>query len=1675
MLRQLDSISLKLTVKFIPDRAVPFLESIQNRFENISIATGRYLMEWLNLLVDWLDPVLLHASLVHFNPLRLSFRKVYENVTNGLRSLVTDLKSKISFAVTQKKWNEVSVHLKTAQLDLPKVDYDELLSSIKQTINIGMEGFISSIDTFSPSLFVQLFETTVVKLTEVKDCYDRMAEFDVIRLDSVTDCELHIQEFIRKRMEDCFATLLPSKNFQLLEADVSALREIRDKIVIIPMQCRFGSTVLNFDKYLDGIIDSNQKQIDDILDSGMDSLVAQEISAFAENPPVNFLESLKACHDVAKYSNCYNSAKSSIIDKFSLLLRSADGLNEEIMFIEQFEIQYNIASDARQYVTLDIKAELDKLCHNAKAKIDKVKQEREIEKTLFETEKLPKYIEKFKSMCMQYDFEEAKKIKACIIVRTILKLISQVESMLTKNEITFAIPKVAVILHYFSLYRSALDEIANSLTPKKVTLRIYTLPYRTRHKEGCHYYIVLNGTPYYINPTREQLDSLQYDFTPTINPHLSVIYSESDAADKCYALVEVVVSFINSCSGGSESMKRFVDPKDDVHIKSGLVDKLYEVKLLLDTCQENHDAWDIWDGFMNSTLSGKFFSKPALNTQQLRNDVLKKALDAYFKKILELCLAKDFLNNEECTSLNESDRDKFYVKINKSYNAIQNVELLANHINMNIAELQSMKNDIRVHFTAQIEKIHDYLKIAVENIPTENMEIYSQCSISFDNFRSIFDIIADSAIKDQAIKFRNLVANLFMTKFKLLKSDIFRLNSSVNNFGSVEIDQIIDKLVVKLKTMSRGLPYFSADIDQVIDDSLDELRDGLKGSARFGMIALRIQEKIQSDESGEYIKSLLRHKAFDEISTILRNKKTGTFFTILHVLGLQIVNKQLKDCTYPGSSRIESDDMTFERRVFMYEQFLKFDKTYWDNVERGLNKPKIVMNECKQFALKWINDNSSPEIDRIMNSMAYVFAYWTLTRYRGAGAILPPKTNNSSNGNESKESATMNDPRDSLIQPHPAQICAIFRLFGIDKRESIGLNKVGLEKHLIQVFTGEGKSVILAITSTLLGMMGYAVDCACYSSYLSERDYGEFQDIFKAFGVDQRIKYGTFGTLCEDFINSKGDLREMVEVSVTGRIASKKKKDDPRKGLPRVLLIDEVDTFFSPDYYGKLYEPYATISDPTITAMIRWLLWDNRSKKLSWDTVSNSPPFSACLARFPQWRDIVTEMVKGMVCDLKVVTNPNFKVDYVIDEFELSNISEPSMNAALVGRLYCGGFSYAKIPDMYHCVLGVTGTLKQIVNGPDGVLIRDYSISKFTYLPSVYGNNQLEFHENSDSDVMLVNRAEYFLKIKSEIDTRIKHKNGLAYNRAVFVFFNDLETLNAFYEDPIFINLKRHANILSEKVSAKNKEGIIRAAASSGKVVLMTKAFGRGTDFICYDDRMIDAGGTHVIQTFLSEQVAEEVQIKGRTARQGNLGSYSMILLYDDLERFLITHADVEHIKHSKILYSALNDRRNKFYTSALFPIIRDGVKKIEGQFIESQQFYVATLSRDHSGMNAFLMKYNKVELASAVEKEVSRTVVLMDATGSMHLLLNLAKNAVKGMFENMIKGVNLRNKETTTLKEEAANINVQFMVYRNYNAPPELLLQESRWELLNDNPSRLYAFTMLHRSCCCKNHDGNY
>ena len=62
-------------------------------------------------------------------------------------------------------------------------------------------------------------------------------------------------------------------------------------------------------------------------------------------------------------------------------------------------------------------------------------------------------------------------------------------------------------------------------------------------------------------------------------------------------------------------------------------------------------------------------------------------------------------------------------------------------------------------------------------------------------------------------------------------------------------------------------------------------------------------------------------------------------------------------------------------------------------------------------------------------------------------------------------------------------------------------------------------------------------------------------------------------------------------------------------------------------------------------------------------------------------------------------------------------------------------------------------------------------------------------------------------------------------------------------------------------------------------------------------------GGPHAVQTFLSEQKSEEKQIMGRTAKQGADGSYSVVLIDSELEKYEIKSDDIKEQSENGVLY----------------------------------------------------------------------------------------------------------------------------------------------------------------------------
>lgn len=358
-----------------------------------------------------------------------------------------------------------------------------------------------------------------------------------------------------------------------------------------------------------------------------------------------------------------------------------------------------------------------------------------------------------------------------------------------------------------------------------------------------------------------------------------------------------------------------------------------------------------------------------------------------------------------------------------------------------------------------------------------------------------------------------------------------------------------------------------------------------------------------------------------------------------------------------------------------------------------------------------------------------------------------------------------------------------------------------------------------------------------------------------------------------------------------------------------------------------------------------------------------------------------------------------------------------------------------------HNRLNSLGTLKQLGEEQDRIIRGSpFNIAKRTYMPSTYGNSR-----RTDFPTIICESQHSPAEYADQICKNILQGQGKDRLRAVIVFFESIEALKTFVALPNVkssLNLP-HVGIYTESQPEKdqNRKDVLDNAVLAGHITFMTKAFGRGTDFYCPDQRVKDAGGVHVIQTFLSPSIAEEVQIQGRTARQSNRGSYIKIIDENSLDKFgFQIPRDTVNLRAATPYDrdKSLHEKRCKEFEVEYNRSLR-GLKDLKVEHANSQRFLEFLHGNNQREVLSDLLKKNKgLELIEDPDR-ISRTLILMDATGSMSGLLSNAKSVVLKVFERVHKvQADLNMKKP---------FEFQFAAYRNYDAPPDKLLEFSEWK----------------------------
>eukprot|EP01063_Lacrimia_lanifica_P020154 TRINITY_DN274_c0_g1_i10.p1 TRINITY_DN274_c0_g1~~TRINITY_DN274_c0_g1_i10.p1 ORF type:complete len:2904 (+),score=760.56 TRINITY_DN274_c0_g1_i10:5299-14010(+) len=645
-------------------------------------------------------------------------------------------------------------------------------------------------------------------------------------------------------------------------------------------------------------------------------------------------------------------------------------------------------------------------------------------------------------------------------------------------------------------------------------------------------------------------------------------------------------------------------------------------------------------------------------------------------------------------------------------------------------------------------------------------------------------------------------------------------------------------------------------------------------------------------------------------------------------------------------------------------------------------------------------------------------------------------------------------------RPHAVQILAVCCALGWG-------GSVILPGNVVQVGTGEGKSLVLFILGAVSALIGLRPFVVCYSAYLSSRDEQDFAGLYKLLELD--AFYGTFNAACEEVMRG-GAYREEVKALLRGG----KERSSPAS-KKTCLLIDEVDVFFDTDFYGQSYLPSLKLEAAELKELTDHL-WSERTN-LNVNNIRSAEVYKVAKTRHAHLGPLFDEVVYSMVADLhSYKTGPRWHVDpqaleddnviklgYIVqdtvdykkvfdystmwaiyDEYHLGKHAESitdrdaKLRDAVYILLRLGFFSYTHLAkERFDFAIGVSGTLPEAGTAEEK-LMEDFKIERQAVMPSMYGDCMREFFPAAGG-VLVADEGDPYLAVLLA-DVKKYLSDG---RRAVLVLFETEDEVNKhikrFREDEPSMKVRR----MVEGMTNDDRRQLTRKATEPGAVTFATRSYGRGVDFIVQNKKCKDAGGLHVIQAFMGP-LSEHTQIQGRAGRQGQKGSFSMVLNVAALEKLHISRDEAMDAQSKSTLYKLLIKKARAFYATQL-SLQSTEMQQVEGEHKESMKFRegVSTLSKDR--VVAQLCEWNKGPRPNAP----SRTVILMDATGSMTHLIHGAKAVLRDTF------IRLRSILKEAKLDSDGLFSIQMCCYRSYNCGSGLF-ESSKW---CQDPSTLCSF----------------
>lgn len=528
------------------------------------------------------------------------------------------------------------------------------------------------------------------------------------------------------------------------------------------------------------------------------------------------------------------------------------------------------------------------------------------------------------------------------------------------------------------------------------------------------------------------------------------------------------------------------------------------------------------------------------------------------------------------------------------------------------------------------------------------------------------------------------------------------------------------------------------------------------------------------------------------------------------------------------------------------------------------------------------------------------------------------------------------------------------------------------EGNLIEMKTGEGKTLVAVFPAYLYALKRKGVHIVTVNDYLAKRDKENMGKIFEFLGMSVGV------------ITSSSSVKERKEAyrcDVTYGANKEfgfdylrdnlvnKEDNIVQRGL-EYAIIDEADSVLIDEAQSPLIisssknktNPYYYVKANQFVRRLKGISIDR-------DDVKNKE-YQKMLDKYDYVFDLNTKSVflteKGIrkaeedyeienFYELRNIKNIHSvhqalvahnimrkDIDYIVDDGKVIVVDQ-NIGRVSIGKMFNNGLQQAieakeflentnegeilatitfqNYFKMYKKISGMTGTI----------------MSARDEIENVYGLQSFEIPTNKP-----IKRIDKKMKIFLSNDERNKAiveeiKSTYMVGQPILIGTNSIKTSEVLSE---LLNVEKIPHEILNAKNPKEEAKIIEKAGGLNKVTIATNMAGRGTDIKLQNEEVRRLGGLKVIGVELNDSKRIDDQLRGRSGRQGDIGEsqFFISIEQDNLKPFVeYKKYDTQSSLRKKCI-KAQNKFENRNYTSRKIEIKYDEIINIQRNIIYKQR-----------------------------------------------------------------------------------------------------------------------------------------